>query len=48
MALYGKYTSVVIKKHETGIKRGEGQESQVQRMRFDRSELQKANYFDLL
>lgn len=47
MTLYGKYTGVVVKKHETRITIEE-RESPVQCMRFDRSELHKANYFDLM
>lgn len=35
MALYGKYTGVVVKKHETRTTLGEERESPVQCMRFD-------------
>lgn len=48
IALYDKYTAAAVKKHETGVKRGEGWEPHIEFLRFDISELQKANYFDLL
>lgn len=48
IALYDKYTAAAVKQHETGVRTGEGRETHIEFLRCDISELQKANYFDLL